>query len=163
GFPPAEGSRARLRGHRPQPGMLSRDSPSPRVPSSSKGPPRPGGTRADREGAPLVKRRAASCIEIEPDLVAAAIGEADSPAEGRVSAHVANCEPCRVEHAEYRAIDRQVGAMRETPVDVHGVAQSRERLEARLDDLRSRIVAYRVFDSPLGPVLLAHSEQGVVL
>jgi methylated-DNA-[protein]-cysteine S-methyltransferase len=43
------------------------------------------------------------------------------------------------------------------------VARSRERLEGRLDDLRSRIVAYRVFDSPLGPILLAHSEQGVVL
>src|SRR5262249_60753306 len=53
--------------------------------------------------------------------------------------------------------------MREAPVDAGGVARSRERLEARLDDLRSRIVAYRVFDSPLGPVLLAHSEHGVVL
>jgi methylated-DNA-[protein]-cysteine S-methyltransferase len=48
-------------------------------------------------------------------------------------------------------------------VDVQGVARSRERLEARLDDLRSRVVAYRMFDSPLGPVLLAYSEQGVVL
>ena len=53
--------------------------------------------------------------------------------------------------------------MREAPVDAQGVARSRERLEGRLDDLRSRIVAYRVFDSPLGPILLAHSEQGVVL
>jgi methylated-DNA-[protein]-cysteine S-methyltransferase len=110
-----------------------------------------------------VKPRAASCIEIEADLVAAAIGEADAVAEGRVSEHVARCEPCRVEHSEYRAIDREVAAIRETAVDVQGVARSRERLEARLDDLRSRIVAYRIFDSPLGPVLLAHSEQGVVL
>lgn len=110
-----------------------------------------------------MKQRAASCIEIEPDLVAAAIGEADRTVEGRVSAHVAKCEPCRVEHSEYRAIDREVGAMREAAVDVPGVARSRERLEARLDDLRSRIVAYRVFDSPLGPVLLAQSEHGVVL
>jgi methylated-DNA-[protein]-cysteine S-methyltransferase len=110
-----------------------------------------------------VKRRAASCREIEPDLVASAIGEADAVAEGRVSEHVATCEPCRIEHSEYRAIDREVGAMREAAVDVPGAAQSRERLEARLDDLRSRIVSYRIFDSPLGPVLLAHSEQGVVL
>jgi methylated-DNA-[protein]-cysteine S-methyltransferase len=53
--------------------------------------------------------------------------------------------------------------MRNAPVDAPGALRSRERLEARLDDLRSRIVAYRVFDSPLGPILLAHSEQGVVL
>src|SRR5262245_11599412 len=143
--------------------MLGRDRPGPRVPSSSKGPPRPRGARADREGVRVVKRRGAGCIEIEADLVAAAIGEADAVAEGRVSEHVAKCESCRAAHSDYRAIDRELGAIREAAVDVQGVARSRERLEARLDDLRSRIVAYRVFDSPLGPVLLAHSEQGVVL
>ena len=110
-----------------------------------------------------MNRRPPSCVEIEPDLVAAAIGEADMRAEGRVVEHVAKCESCRIDHAGYRAIDRELGTMREAPVDAHGVAQSRERLEGRLDDLRSRIVAYRVFDSPLGPILLAHSEQGVVL
>ena len=110
-----------------------------------------------------MKTRAASCIEIETDLVAAAIGEADGVSEGRVTAHVARCEPCRVEHESYRAIDRELGTLRESAVDVQGVARSRERLESRLLDLKSRIVAYRVFDSPLGPVLLAHSEQGVVL
>jgi methylated-DNA-[protein]-cysteine S-methyltransferase len=110
-----------------------------------------------------VKRQVASCIEIEADLVAAAIGEADAIAAGRVAEHVARCEPCRVEHSSYRALDRELGVIRDTAVDVPGVARSRERLEARLDDLRSRIVAYRVFDSPLGPVLLARSEQGVVL
>lgn len=110
-----------------------------------------------------MKRRAGSCIGIEAELVAAAIGEADARAEGRVAEHVEKCESCRTEHANYRAIDRELGAMRGAAVDVAGVAQSRERLESRLDDLRSRIVAYRVFDSPLGPVLLAHSEQGVVL
>jgi methylated-DNA-[protein]-cysteine S-methyltransferase len=110
-----------------------------------------------------VKRRGAGCIEIEADLVAAAIGEADAVAEGRVAQHVAKCESCRNEHSSYQAIDRELGVMREAPVDPQGVAQSRERLEARLDDIRSRIVAYRIFDSPLGPILLAHSEQGVVL
>jgi methylated-DNA-[protein]-cysteine S-methyltransferase len=110
-----------------------------------------------------VKQRAANCVEIEADLVAAAIGEADATAEGRVAAHLAKCEPCRVEHSGYRAIDRSLGAIREAAVDSQGVAQSRERLESRLLDLKSSIVAYRVFDSPLGPVLLAHSEQGVML
>jgi methylated-DNA-[protein]-cysteine S-methyltransferase len=110
-----------------------------------------------------VKHRVPSCSEIEPDLLASAIGEADANAEGRVAEHVAGCGSCRREHSEYRAIERELGTIRETPVDARGVAQSRERLEARLDDIRSRIVAYRVYDSPLGPVLLAHSEQGVVL
>ena len=110
-----------------------------------------------------MKPRAASCIEIETDLVATAIGEADAVSADRVAAHVARCEPCRVEHESYRAIDRELGTLRESAVDVQGVARSRERLESRLLDLKSRIVAYGVFDSPLGPVLLAHSEQGVVL
>jgi methylated-DNA-[protein]-cysteine S-methyltransferase len=110
-----------------------------------------------------VKRRPASCVEIEADLVAAAIGEADAVAEDRVATHVAKCQSCRMDHAGYRAIDRELGSLRDAPLDVQGAARSRERLEARLDDLRSRIVAYRVFDSPLGPILLAHSEQGVVL
>ena len=105
-----------------------------------------------------MKRRGAGCIEIEAELVAAAIGEADAGAEGRVAAHVARCEPCRVEHSGYQVIDRELGVIREAAVDVQGVVQSRERLDARLDDLRSRIVAYRVFDSALGPILLAHSE-----
>ncbi len=33
-----------------------------------------------------MKRKGAGCIEIEADLVAAAIGEADTVAEGRVAA-----------------------------------------------------------------------------
>jgi methylated-DNA-[protein]-cysteine S-methyltransferase len=110
-----------------------------------------------------VKQKPTGCTEIEPDLVAAAVGEADAQAVGRVAAHVQKCESCRLDHEGYRAIDRELGTMREAPVDTAGVARSRERLEARLDDLRSRIIAYRVFDSPLGPILLAHSEQGVVL
>ena len=100
GLPPAEGPRARLRGDRPEPRVLGGDGPGPRVPGSPEGSPRPRGARADREGARVVKRRRAGCVEIEADLVAAAIGEADTDAEGRVAAHVARCEPCRVEHAE---------------------------------------------------------------
>jgi methylated-DNA-[protein]-cysteine S-methyltransferase len=108
-------------------------------------------------------RRPVGCVGIETDLVASAIGEADALAEGRVTEHLARCGSCRTEHAGYRAINRELDTMQTAPLDVPGVARSRERLEARLDDLRSRIVAYRVFDSPLGPILLAHSEQGVVL
>jgi methylated-DNA-[protein]-cysteine S-methyltransferase len=110
-----------------------------------------------------VKRRPAVCVGIEADLVAAAVGEADLSADRRVSEHVAECAPCRDEYAQYRVIDREVVALRDRPLDPAGTARARERLESRLLDLRSRLVAYRVFDSPLGPVLLAHSEQGVVL
>ena len=72
-----------------------------------------------------MKPKGAGCIQIEADLVAAAIGEADAVAEGRVAVHVAKCEPCRVEHSGYRAIDRELGVIREAAVDVQGVAQSR--------------------------------------
>ena len=111
-----------------------------------------------------MNRRPAGCVEIEADLVAAAIGEADARRRGsRGAAHVARCESCRIDHAGYRAIDREsapCGRRRSTPRAWPGRASVSR---ARLDDLRSRIVAYRVFDSPLGPILLAHSEQGVVL
>ena len=96
-----------------------------------------------------MKRRGAGCIDIEADLVAAAIGEADTVAEGRVVQHVAKCESCRNEHSSYQAIDRELGVMRQAPVDPQGVAQSRERLEARLDDIRSRIVIDSVADKGL--------------
>jgi methylated-DNA-[protein]-cysteine S-methyltransferase len=110
-----------------------------------------------------VSKRPVPCIEIEADLVAAAVGEADVATERRVTEHVTACTSCRGEYADYRRIDRELVSMQERPLDPAGAFQSRERLEARLLDLRSRLVAYEVFDSPLGPVLLAHSEQGVVL
>lgn len=110
-----------------------------------------------------MKNRPATCIGIEADLLAAAIGEADPAAERRVTDHVTACGTCRGEYAHYRTIDRELGAMRHAPLDAAGAARSRERLETRLLDLRSRLVAYEIFDSPLGPVLLAHSEQGVML
>jgi methylated-DNA-[protein]-cysteine S-methyltransferase len=110
-----------------------------------------------------VKNRPAVCVGIEADLLAAAAGEADAAAERRVTDHVTACGTCRAEYGHYRAIERELGAMRQEPLDASGEARSRERLESRLMDLRSRLVAYDVFESPLGPVLLAHSEQGVVL
>src|SRR4029453_14849045 len=88
GVPSAKGSWARLRSDRAEPAVLRGNRSRSRLPGFSKDPPSPGGARADREGARIVKQRAASCIEIEPDLVAAAIGEADAPVEGRVSAHL---------------------------------------------------------------------------
>jgi len=75
---------------------------------------------------------------------------------------VGRCAPCRDDFARYRAIEGVVGALRsETPPAE--AAGARTALESRLADLRSRLVSYRVFSSPLGPILIARSEQGVAL
>lgn len=103
------------------------------------------------------------CLDLEPDLVAAATGEAGAAATERVRAHVARCAPCRDEYAGYRAVDREVASLRAGPGDDAASTAARERLLARLADVRSRLVRYAVFDSPLGPILVARSEQGVSL
>lgn len=101
------------------------------------------------------------CRQIEEDLLAAAIGEASEEARRRVERHVALCRPCRSEYEAYRDLDRAVSDLRdEAPPDVP-LAGARDRLEARLADLRSRMLAYRIFPSPLGRVLIARSELGV--
>jgi len=104
-----------------------------------------------------VKRRGAGCIEIEADLVAAAIGEADAVAEGRVAQHVAKCESCRNEHSSYQAIDRELGVIQEAPLDAPGVAQSREHLETRLGAVINMSLVRE-----LGPVLAATMLAGRV-
>jgi len=103
------------------------------------------------------------CVAIEPDLIAAATGEATPPAAERVDAHVATCAACRDDFARYRAIDHAIGALRSTPAPAGDAEAARQRLIARLADLRSRIVSYRVAPTPLGPMLMARSEQGIAL
>jgi methylated-DNA-[protein]-cysteine S-methyltransferase len=103
------------------------------------------------------------CVAIEPDLIAAATGEATPPAVERVDAHVAACPTCRDDFAHYRAIDVAVGALRSTAPPAGDAEAARRRLVARLADLRTRLVSYRVFPSPLGPILIARSEHGVAL
>lgn len=103
------------------------------------------------------------CVQIEPDLVAAATGEATSGTERRVEDHVARCQPCRLELERYRAVDRVVGALRSGPFPAADVGRAREGLEARLADLRRRLLTYRIFPSPLGHILIARSEAGVSL
>ncbi len=105
----------------------------------------------------------AICVALEPDLVAAATGDAGPEAAQRVEAHVERCGACRADFARYRAIDGEVTALRSHLVAEPHVAVARAELEARLTDLRSRLVAYRVVPTPVGNVLIAHSEQGVLL
>lgn len=103
------------------------------------------------------------CVDLEPDLVAAATGEAPPATAQRVRAHVERCEPCREEFTQYRAIEGEVAAMRGHLLAESHVSLSRAQLEARLADVRSRLVAYRVVPSPFGNILIARSEQGVLL
>ena len=111
----------------------------------------------------MIKRKPQVCLEIESDLVAAATGDAEPGAARRVEHHIGACAACRVEFGRYREIDGVVGALRRAPAAADSVARAREGLEARLADLRSRLVSYRVFPSPLGHILIARSEHGVSL
>lgn len=105
-----------------------------------------------------------NCVAIEPDLVAAAAGEASHGAALRVQEHADRCRPCRHELARYRAIEGVVGQMRAAPPATDdSEARARERLAARLSDLRRRRLTYGVFPSPLGHILIARTEDGVSL
>ncbi len=108
-------------------------------------------------------RKPRVCVALEPDLIATATGEAAVPAAERVEAHVAACPPCRDDFARYRAIDTAVGTLRSTAPPAGDADAARQRLIARLADLRTRILGYRVFPSSLGPILIARSEHGVAL
>src|SRR3972149_2138259 len=80
-----------------------------------------------------------TCREIEADLVAVAAGEAGASAARGVERHVAVCRGCRGELERYRGLEG-MGA-----------------------DLRSRMISYGIFSSPLGKILIARSELGVSL
>jgi methylated-DNA-[protein]-cysteine S-methyltransferase len=103
------------------------------------------------------------CVEIEPDLVGAALGEGEPAAARRVEAHLDRCRSCRDDYDRYRAIDTEVTALRARPLAVADVARAQDGLRARLGELRDRLVVYRVFRSPFGHLLIARSEQGVAL
>ena len=110
-----------------------------------------------------MKRKPQVCVEIEPDLVAAATGDAEPGAALRVEQHIDSCGACRGEYDRYREIEGVVGALRGAPAAAESVARARQGLESRLADLKSRLVSYRVFSSPLGRILIARSEHGVSL
>jgi len=110
-----------------------------------------------------MSRKPRICLEIEADLVAAATGDAQPGAVRRVEYHIDACAPCRGEFRRYREIDGVVGVLRRAPAAAESVARAREGLESRLADLKSRLVSYRVFPSPLGHILIARSEHGVSL
>ena len=102
-----------------------------------------------------------TCREIEPDLVAMAAGEAGASAARGVERHVAVCRGCCDELERYRVLEGMVADLRRAPVAGADPALSRAELESRLADIRSRMVAYGIFSSPLGKILIARSELGV--
>ena len=104
-----------------------------------------------------------SCRAIEPDLLTVATGEAGAVATERVERHVATCPPCRDELQQYRAVEGVLGALRLAPLFDDDATLSRAQLASRLADLRTRMVGFAVFPSPLGPVLIGRSEHGVAL
>ena len=108
-------------------------------------------------------REPRACREIEPDLIAVATAEAPPAAARRVESHLEACASCRSELARYQAVDGLVLAYRDTGAPVADPTLARAQLESRLADLRSRIVRYGVFDSPLGPIAIGVSEHGVSL
>jgi methylated-DNA-[protein]-cysteine S-methyltransferase len=101
-----------------------------------------------------------ACAVLEPDLIAAASGEAGRSVADRVGKHIRGCAPCRDAYARYHALDIVVGELKDAAPPS---AAARQRLLARLSDLRSRLVHYGVFPTPLGPLLIASTEQGIVL
>ena len=110
-----------------------------------------------------MSKQPASCREIEPNLLAVATGEAEPGAAERVEGHVAGCRACREELGRYRTVDDMVHTLRRVPLHGDDATLARAQLAARLADLRSRMVSFGIFPSPLGAVLIGRSEQGVAV
>jgi methylated-DNA-[protein]-cysteine S-methyltransferase len=102
-----------------------------------------------------------TCREVERDLVAVAAGEAGSAAAEGVERHVAICRSCRDELGRYRVLEGMVSDLRRAPMAGADPTLARAELESRLADIRSRLVTYGIFLSPLGKILIARSELGV--
>jgi O-6-methylguanine DNA methyltransferase len=103
------------------------------------------------------------CRAIEPDLLSVAAGEAGATAAGRVDAHLATCGLCRDELVRYRALEGMMDSLRRAPLPDDDATLARAELATRLADLRSRLVGFGIFPSPLGRILIGRSEQGVAL
>ena len=106
-------------------------------------------------------RTVPTCREIEPELVAVGAGEGLPTAIEAVEQHVASCRECREELQRYRALDRLVGDLREDTASMADPVLARAELESRLVDLRRRLIRYGIFSSPVGPLLIGRSEEGV--
>src|SRR5947208_3591234 len=159
GVHPAQGPRSGLRRYRAEPRLLSGQRAGSRVPSPPQDPPQPERIRVFAGERREMMRKPSVCQKIEPELVATAIGDAATTTAARRETHVRACAPCRQDLARYRAIDSPAGAWRGAPAPAEELVGA--RLTSRLADLRRRTLVYRIFPSPLGPILIARSEEGV--
>jgi methylated-DNA-[protein]-cysteine S-methyltransferase len=104
-----------------------------------------------------------ACRQMETDLVAVATGEASLDTTRRVEGHTRVCPPCREDLGRYRQVEGIVGSLRQEPLAGADPTLARAELESRLADIRTRLVAFRRFASPLGPLVIARTELGVSL
>jgi methylated-DNA-[protein]-cysteine S-methyltransferase len=104
-----------------------------------------------------------ACRDIERDLVATATGDAGPTAVHRVEEHTRACGSCRRDLQQYQNVERVVASLRHAPLVEADPMLSRLELEAKLADLRTRVMTYRRFASPIGPILIARTEVGVSL
>ena len=102
-----------------------------------------------------------TCREIEPGLVAVGVGEAPPATMQVVEEHIAGCAECRDELRRYRTLDGLVANMRRAPLPAVDASLARAELESRLADLRRRLLTFGIFSSPVGPILIARSIEGV--
>ncbi len=110
-----------------------------------------------------MNRSRSICAAIEPDLAAAAGGEADQTAIRRVEDHAARCAVCGDAYRQYRALEGVIGAWRRVTAPGVAAERARKRLDHRLSRLRRRTLTYGIFPSPLGNLLIALSDRGVSL
>jgi methylated-DNA-[protein]-cysteine S-methyltransferase len=108
-----------------------------------------------------MSKKPAPCLAIEHELLAAAMGEASDEARRRVERHVEVCSPCRRELQGYLDLNRFVVEFKDEVLPEEHLAGARHRLDTRLADLRSRLLTYSIFPSPLGNILIAQSELGI--
>jgi methylated-DNA-[protein]-cysteine S-methyltransferase len=104
-----------------------------------------------------------ACRQIETDLVAVATGEASLTETRRVEEHTRVCAACRDDLDQYREVEGIVGSLRQEPLPGADPTLARAELEAKLADIRTRLVSFRRFVSPLGPLVIARTELGVSL
>src|SRR5262249_35267306 len=116
----------------------------PGLPGPRKSPPGTGGPGGRPAGA-IDMSDIPTCREVERDLVAVAAGEAGVAEARGVERHVAVCRECRDELGRYRVLEGMVTDLRSASVPGADPTLSRAELEARLADIRSRVVSYGVF------------------
>jgi methylated-DNA-[protein]-cysteine S-methyltransferase len=98
---------------------------------------------------------------MQQSMLATAMGEGGPSERARVHDHLKRCPSCRIEFEQYRAANGLVLSARRDTFRHPRIATARKALEGRLADLRQRLVAYGIFPSPIGPILIARSEKGI--